>query len=84
MRLVLNGNERSFSELENGADLRALIETLGFRHDRVAIERNGEIVPRTMWSETLLQDGDKLEVVHFVGGGSSPRSRRRLLRQPQQ
>jgi sulfur carrier protein len=38
--------------------------------DRVAVELNLEIVPRSRWEATLLKDGDKLEVVHFVGGGA--------------
>ena len=45
--------------------------------DRVAVELNREIVPRDRWSETLLKDGDRLEIVHFVGGGlklSNPHS----------
>ena len=37
--------------------------------DRVAVEHNGEIVPRSNWTETALNNGDRLEVVHFVGGG---------------
>jgi thiamine biosynthesis protein ThiS len=36
----------------------------------VAVEHNGEIVPRTVWAETTLNAGDRLEVVHFVGGGA--------------
>ncbi len=39
--------------------------------DRVAIELNRDIVPRDRWAETPLNDGDKLEMVHFVGGGSA-------------
>jgi thiamine biosynthesis protein ThiS len=39
--------------------------------DRVAVELNREIVPRTLWAETQLHEGDSLEIVHFVGGGSS-------------
>lgn len=40
------------------------------KSDRVAIELNRNIVPRDRWAETTLNDGDKLEMVHFVGGGS--------------
>jgi thiamine biosynthesis protein ThiS len=40
--------------------------------DRVAVELNRDIVPRDRWQETLLKDGDRLEIVHFVGGGSCP------------
>ena len=49
----------------------ALVESLGFRPDRVALERNGDIVPRPAWVGTVLEAGDRIELVHFVGGGSS-------------
>ena len=41
----------------------------GLGESRVAVELNGEIVPRGKYAETILQDGDKVEIVHFVGGG---------------
>jgi len=66
MKLVINGEERALAEVPN---LRALIESLGMKPDRVAVELNREIVQRTKWNETALHDGDKLEIVHFVGGG---------------
>ncbi|WP_419806795.1 sulfur carrier protein ThiS [Terriglobus sp.] len=69
MHLRINGDERDFPELQDGADVHALVLQLGFRADRVALERNGDIVPRTAWADTRLAEGDKLEVVHFVGGG---------------
>ena len=47
-----------------------LVEQLGMKADRVAVELNLEIVPRGNWAATQLKDGDKLEIVHFVGGGS--------------
>jgi thiamine biosynthesis protein ThiS len=65
MRLVINGEERNYS----AATLDALIEELGMKGDRVAVELNREIMPRENWSATALQEGDKLEIVHFVGGG---------------
>lgn len=46
-----------------------LIESFGFDPRKVAIERNLEIVPRSVYAQTQLQDGDRLEIVHFVGGG---------------
>lgn len=49
--------------------LRAVLDWLKIPADRVAVERNLEIVPRDRWEETLIQAGDTLEVVHFVGGG---------------
>jgi sulfur carrier protein len=69
MTLQINGENR---ELGDDLLLSALIEQMGMKADRVAVERNGEIVPRGRWTETTLQDGDRLEIVHFVGGGSSP------------
>ena len=66
MRLILNGEERSF----DAADVAALVAQLGIKPDRVAVELNRNIVPRTAWADTLLREGDRLEVVHFVGGGS--------------
>ena len=67
MQLIINGEERSFGPL---ASLAALVEELGMKGDRVAVELNREIVPRARWAETPLRDGDRLEIVHFVGGGS--------------
>ena len=66
MQLIINGEERSFGEL---ASLAALVEELGIKGDRVAVELNREIVPRPRWPETPLHSGDRLEIVHFVGGG---------------
>ena len=51
--------------------LALLIEQLGMKQDRVAVELNRDIVPRTKWAETNLSEGDRLEIVHFVGGGTS-------------
>lgn len=65
MRLVINGEERSFT----AARLDSLIEELGMKGDRVAVELNRDIVPRANWSATELHEGDRLEIVHFVGGG---------------
>ena len=66
MRLVINGNEQRFEE---SLSLAQLIERLGMKSDRVAVELNREIVARPQWSETSLKEGDTLEIVHFVGGG---------------
>ncbi len=69
LRLVVNGTEKTVEAIERGAPLTAFVATLGFRPDRVAVECNGEIVPRAEWPVTALVEGDRLEVVHFVGGG---------------
>lgn len=70
MHLIINGSDRDFPELAVGSNVEALIAALGFRADRVALERNGEIVPRNTWPLEALAEGDRLEVVHFVGGGA--------------
>jgi thiamine biosynthesis protein ThiS len=62
----LNGEAR---EIPGDLTLEALVEWLKVPTDRVAVERNLEIVPRRLWSETMIADGDRLEIVHFVGGG---------------
>ncbi len=52
------------------ANVAALVEHLGTKSDRVAVELNREIVPRAKWESTSIHEGDRLEIVHFVGGGS--------------
>jgi thiamine biosynthesis protein ThiS len=69
MTLHINGEPRTFANLAPST-LAALIESLNMKPDRVAVELNHAIVPRDRWRETLLKDGDRLEIVHFVGGGS--------------
>ena len=66
MTLQLNGEPREFPD---GLTVAALVEHLGMKADRVAVELNLEIVPRPNWAATNLKEGDKLEIVHFVGGG---------------
>jgi len=68
--IILNGQIRNFERLPESPSLEDLIQELGLKSDRVAVEHNGEIVPRTNWTEALLNEGDKLELVHFVGGGT--------------
>jgi thiamine biosynthesis protein ThiS len=67
MLLHINGEEHDFP---GGLTVASLVAQLGMKPDRVAVELNLEIVPRTQWDTTALNHGDKLEVVHFVGGGS--------------
>ena len=69
MKLQINGEVREFSDAPVPFTLAALIEKLGMKVDRVAVELNRDIAPRERWSETTLSEGDKLEIVHFVGGG---------------
>lgn len=65
VKLVINGAEREVAV----TTLAALIEQLGMKSDRVAVELNRQIVSRDRWTETRLAPGDRLEIVHFVGGG---------------
>jgi len=67
IQIHLNGELR---EVPGGLNLAALLEWLKLPADRVAVERNLEIVPRSQWGETIIRASDRLEVVHFVGGGS--------------
>ena len=69
MNLQINGESRNFADVAHQFTLAALIESLAMKSDRVAVELNRDIVPRERWPETLLKDGDRLEIVHFVGGG---------------
>jgi thiamine biosynthesis protein ThiS len=66
MRLIVNGEPR---EAPNSATLADLLASLEIDGRRVAVEHNREIAPRSRWSEIALQDGDRLEIVQFVGGG---------------
>jgi len=66
MKITLNGESREVAE---GTTLAALVEQLALKGDRIAAERNLEVVPRAKYAETLLADGDRLEIVTFVGGG---------------
>jgi sulfur carrier protein len=69
MTLTINGEERVF---DDAPTLASLIEKLGMKQDRVAVELNRDIVQREQWATTVLASGDRLEIVHFVGGGSNP------------
>jgi thiamine biosynthesis protein ThiS len=66
MNLTVNGEPRTFEPLAN---LSALVSALGLDGRKVAIERNLEIVPRSAYGKTALADGDRIEIVHFIGGG---------------
>ena len=71
MLIILNGEPRT---VPDGLTLASLVEHLQMKSDRVAIERNLEISPRTSWADVQLAEGDRLEIVHFVGGGMAKRS----------
>lgn len=66
MQLRINGEEKSY---DAPLTLASLIASMGLKSDRVAVELNRDIVPREQWERTSLAEGDRLEIVHFVGGG---------------
>lgn len=66
MRLTVNGEARS---LDGTPDVAALVAVLGFDPRKIAVERNLAIVPRSAYGSTLLADDDRIEIVHFIGGG---------------
>ena len=67
MRLVVNGEEKIYDEY---LTIEILLGKIGLDSKKVAIERNMEIVPKSAYTQTNLTDGDRLEIVHFIGGGS--------------
>jgi len=67
IQLTINGNPREFKQAT--LTVSELVVTLGLEGKRLAIERNGEIIPRSLFPETSLSAGDKLEIVGAVGGG---------------
>jgi thiamine biosynthesis protein ThiS len=66
MNLTVNGEARAFADI---ADVAGLVAALGLDARKVAVERNLEIVPRSAYGRTELSDGDRIEIVHFIGGG---------------
>lgn len=70
MKLQINGEDRDIPSASTPLTLASLVEILGMKPDRVAVELNRDIVPRNVWAATNLSEGDRLEIVHFVGGGS--------------
>lgn len=66
MRILLNGEEH---ELAAGLTVAGLIEQLGLAGRRIAVEVNENIVPRSAHETTILQAGDRIEIVHAIGGG---------------
>lgn len=66
MTITINGEDRQIS---GPMTLSALLAELELDGGKVAVERNLEIVPRSLYGQTDLADGDRLEIVHFVGGG---------------
>jgi sulfur carrier protein len=66
MRLLVNGEEK---QVQPSTTVKQLLAALGLADTLVAVERNEEVVPRAQHESTTLDEGDRVEVVHFVGGG---------------
>ena len=71
LRLTVNGEQRT---AEPGTTVAGLLQAMGVDPTRVAVERNRDVVPRATWGQAGLADGDKLEIVAFIGGGSDSES----------
>lgn len=66
MKITVNGKER---EVADGSTIADVVRELELRTDRIATERNLSVVPKAQYAQTQLTEGDKLEIVTFVGGG---------------
>jgi thiamine biosynthesis protein ThiS len=66
LKLTLNGQPRHVAP---GATIAALLAEIGLEIRKIAVERNEEIIPRSLYETTHLHPGDSLEIVHFIGGG---------------
>jgi len=66
MKIVVNGE---IKQIPGSMDLARLIEFLSMPTERVAVELNKGVVPRADWAEVTVKDEDRIEIVHFVGGG---------------
>ena len=66
LNLIINGEPKRFSGPLN---VEALVAALGLTQGKVAVEQNLEIVPRSMWAGAPVADGDRFEIVRFIGGG---------------
>ncbi|MEE2567229.1 sulfur carrier protein ThiS [Hyphobacterium marinum] len=66
MQIEVNGETKT---VEDGASVAELVDQLGLDARKVAVERNLEIVPKSLYAETALAEGDRIEIVQFVGGG---------------
>lgn len=66
MKITLNGEEVS---LEGKINIAALIQKYSLDQRKIAVERNLEIVPRSSFDEVMIDEGDRIEIIHFIGGG---------------
>ena len=72
LTITINGESRA---LDGATSVRALLSGLGMDPAKIAVERNLEIVPRSRYDDVIVGDGDRLEIVHFIGGGNAPLER---------
>lgn len=73
MRIQINGDVR---EVEDKLTLPDLIASLSLKPEQIAVELNHKVIRRAEWQATILREGDKVEIVHFVGGGNGPGCRK--------
>ncbi len=66
MNIVVNGEKKT---IENELNLRELLENLDLPDERIAVELNKQVVRKKDWDATNINDADKIEIIHFVGGG---------------
>lgn len=66
LRVTINGEER---QLAAPLSVEGLLDQLGLERGKIAVERNLEIVPRSLYGEINVADGDRIEIVQFIGGG---------------
>jgi sulfur carrier protein len=66
MQVIVNGSPM---DLPDGCTVAGLVERVAVSSERVAVERNQDVVPRKAWAASTLSDGDRVEIVMFVGGG---------------
>jgi len=68
VRIQINGEPREIPQ--SSLSLNELLDKLSLPPQRIAVELNKTMVPRSQWEKTTLKDGDQIEIVHFVGGGA--------------
>ncbi|MFP5232652.1 MAG: sulfur carrier protein ThiS [Acidobacteriota bacterium] len=69
LTIQLNGQPRTFTDLSSPSALSSIVQALDLKGDRIAVELNGQILPRGSWNQVRITENDRLEIVHFVGGG---------------
>ena len=65
INIRINGETKAIEPMDVGE----LVKSLGYPYDRVALEYNMVVLPKNLWTETIIKDGDIFEIVSFVGGG---------------